>query len=474
MMLAIVVLHRWLGIVCCLLFAMWFASGIVMHFVPFPQLTNTERFAGLAPIDGQRVVISPSSAIKASGLNRIKSIRLLERSDGPIYVIVGEARDSAIRAADGSDAQVESSELALAIAKQHASRNGVDASHATVEALADYDQWTVPNGFDRHRPLFRVALHDASGMDVYVSSATGEVVLCTARGERWWNILGSVPHWIYPTILRSNWLLWDKVVWSISLVALIATVLGVMLGVARIKVTNGRLQSPFRGWYALHHVMGLLSTVFLLAWVASGWLSMDHGRLFSRGVLTQAEADILAPDATWSKLSSITWPLLTVDAREVGWFIFGERVYRRDQFGLDQQILVGAAEADGGSNALSSARIREVTGRLAAGCGTPSLTSATDDYPAHSALPSGQVYRVKCRGLWFDIDSASGSVLQRLDASRRAYRWLYGGLHTLDFPFLLAHPRLRGVLIVGLCALGLLFSVTGIVIGWRRLKHLTA
>ena len=30
-------LHRWWGVGFCLLFAMWFASGIVMHFVPFPE-----------------------------------------------------------------------------------------------------------------------------------------------------------------------------------------------------------------------------------------------------------------------------------------------------------------------------------------------------------------------------------------------------------------------------------------------------
>jgi hypothetical protein len=29
-------LHRWWGVAFCLLFATWFASGIVMHFVPFP------------------------------------------------------------------------------------------------------------------------------------------------------------------------------------------------------------------------------------------------------------------------------------------------------------------------------------------------------------------------------------------------------------------------------------------------------
>jgi hypothetical protein len=30
-------LHRWWGVAFCLLFAMWFASGIVMHVIPFPE-----------------------------------------------------------------------------------------------------------------------------------------------------------------------------------------------------------------------------------------------------------------------------------------------------------------------------------------------------------------------------------------------------------------------------------------------------
>ena len=44
-------------------------------------------------------------------------------------------------------------------------------------------------------------------------------------------------------------------------------------------------------------------------------------------------------------------------------------------------------------------------------------------------------------------------------------------LHTLDFPVLLAHPHVRSTLVVGLCALGFVFSLTGIVIGWRRLRY---
>jgi hypothetical protein len=114
--------------------------------------------------------------------------------------------------------------------------------------------------------------------------------------------------------------------------------------------------------------------------------------------------------------------------------------------------------------------VLSLTTRLAAGCGAASVLADNDDYAAQSIVPGAPVYRSRCGDLWFDIDGADGRVLQRLDASRRAYRWFYGALHTLDFPVLMVHPRLRDVLIVGLCALGLVFSVTGIVVGWRRLR----
>lgn len=43
-------LHKWLGVVLALFFLMWFASGVVLYYVPFPNLTQTERLAGLAPL----------------------------------------------------------------------------------------------------------------------------------------------------------------------------------------------------------------------------------------------------------------------------------------------------------------------------------------------------------------------------------------------------------------------------------------
>ena len=65
---ALILLHRWLSVAFCLLFAMWFATGIVMHFVPFPALTEADRFAGLASIDLAAVKHGPAEAIGASAI----------------------------------------------------------------------------------------------------------------------------------------------------------------------------------------------------------------------------------------------------------------------------------------------------------------------------------------------------------------------------------------------------------------------
>ncbi|MGY3474985.1 PepSY domain-containing protein [Bradyrhizobium ottawaense] len=472
MMSAIVVTHRWLGIAFCLLFAMWFATGIVMHFVPFPSLTEAERFAGLASVDRGAARIPVVEAVAASGVAGAVRVRLIQRSDAAVYIVSGSSRVRAVRAFDGADASVAIADAALAIAREHARNRGLDAARAAVVARSDYDQWSVPNGFDRHRPLFRVALGDAAGTEVYVSSSTGEIVLETRRRERGWNWAGSVLHWIYPTVLRSNWSLWDRVVWTLSLLALIAAMLGAVLGIARVQLRGRRMSSPYRGWHALHHVIGLTATMFVLTWSLSGWLSMDHGRLFSRGQLTAAESGVMNALPDWAAASWLDRQPISPSAREIEWFAFNGTVYRRDRVGLDRQVLIKAGDAprDGPTEFLDVHEIQNLVARLAAGCGAPSVLAGNDDYPAQSAIPGAPVYRLRCGDLWFDIDGADGSVLQRLDASRRAYRWFYSALHTLDFPVLLAHPRLRDTLIVGLCALGLAFSVTGIAIGWRRLR----
>src|SRR5688572_15456386 len=64
----LVVVHRWLGVVFCLVFLIWFASGVVMVFHRMPEYPAAERLARLAPLVAEDVEVPPSEALTAAGL----------------------------------------------------------------------------------------------------------------------------------------------------------------------------------------------------------------------------------------------------------------------------------------------------------------------------------------------------------------------------------------------------------------------
>ena len=471
---ALILLHRWLGVSLSLLFAMWFSTGIVMHFVPFPALTEAERIDGLAPINSSQAPNDPAAAVNASGIKDATRVRLLRRSDGPVYVVTGQSGIGAVRADDLTNASIKSAPLALTIAEAAARQRGQGSSQVALVDLANYDQWTVPNGFDRHRPLYRIALNDNAGTELYVSSVTGEVVLDTTRRERAWNYVGSVTHWIYPTILRRSHGAWDVTVWSLSLVALIVAISGSILGILRVNIAHRRIVSPYSGWLKWHHVLGLACMTFVLTWIFSGWLSMDHGRLFSTGKLSAAEMAAIAGTPAWESMPAHGTQSISAHAKEVEWFVFDRKFYRRDRTSLDAQLLVSLDAGISGSSPrrefLDPREISAFVERVASGCNVPVIVHADDNYAIVARVPNAPVYRSVCGDVWFHIDGASGTILERLDPSRRAYRWFYSALHTMDFPILSARPTLRSALIVILCGFGFVFSLTGVVIGWRRLR----
>ena len=462
---ALVLIHRWLGVAFCLLFAMWFASGMVMHFVPFPALEESERIAGLAAFNPQDVTVSPRDALKALEVHKMRRMRLVSVGGTPAYLAMRNDGTLAALDAKSGKALVVDEPLALANARAHAQARGLDHAHAAIAALEAHDQWSVPNGFDAHRPLYRVALSDTADTLLYVSSVTGEVVLDTTRFERAWNWVGSVLHWIYPTVLRKHWPAWDRTVWWLSLAAMIGALTGTALGVVRFKA----LRSPFQGWmkwHQWHHLLGLTCALFVLTWIFSGWLSMDHGRLFSRGAIDMDERmriegrALSVPDLP--QLDTLTTPL-----REIEWFPFAAQVVMRtvDHSGTREM------HADmQRSPWLTDGQVAVAARTLGRICSHVRVAEG-DAYPARTVAEKAPVYRILCGDTWFHIDGADGRVIEKLDASRRAYRWAFQALHTFDFPALAQRPSLRRLLILLLCGGGLMFSLTGVVIGWRRLNR---
>jgi uncharacterized membrane protein len=469
-------LHRWWGVLFCLLFAMWFASGIVMHFVPFPA-RNADRFAAWLPIDPAGVVHGPAEAVAKSGIAGVLQVALVGRSDGPIYLISGPSTVGALRASDLGDGKVGSELVAREIGIAFAKSRGLDASGANVTGPIAFDQWTVSGEFDSDRPLYRMTLGDSSGTELYVASTTGEVVLVTAQNVRLLNYFGSIAHWLYPTGLRRHRLAWNALMWWLSLVATLGASLGVIAGALRLSPAGRRAAPAYRGLQAWHHRLGLLLAPFILGWIFSGFLSMDESRL-PHG--SRNDALSLAGAPAWERLQlnqlrqiSVV-PNLAETPREIEWFAWAGHIYRRDRIGLEEQRLsLAVPEASAVSSPrafLQAEEIDSAAKQLGDDCGHAAAVGADDPDGAKPALRDAPVFRIVCGSIWYEIDGSTGALLNRLDPSQRAYRWLFSRLHTFDFAALQSRPMLRTTVIVALCLCGLAFSLSGVVLAWRRLR----
>src|SRR5262245_45134253 len=189
-------LHRWFGVGMCLLIALWFATGIIMMYVEYPELTEEERLATLPPVDFPHVALSVDDAVAASGLaGQIETVTLSAIGVRPAYRLRTAAGGRAVVYADDGS-RFEGHEPAAALAAAQHSGFVTDGELVTFDRTVDVDQWTVSAVLDDHRPLHRVLIGDKGGTAVYVSDTTGQIVRDTHRTERFWNWLGSTLHWI--------------------------------------------------------------------------------------------------------------------------------------------------------------------------------------------------------------------------------------------------------------------------------------
>ncbi len=473
----LVLVHRWFGVALCLLFAMWFASGIALHFVPYPNLSQAERLAGEAPlVIPAGCCVSIAAVLRSTGVAAadVRRLRLAMLDDRPAFhLLTWSGVATSVHADDGTPVVVDA-----ALATRIASR--FPAAHST-EAFdqIDYDQWSVHHKWNPWRPFHRIRLNDSADTILYVSARTGEVVRDTNRLERTVGWIGAVPHWLYPTVLRRLPSAWRQTVIWISAAGIVGALSGTLLGVLRLRWRRGRPQSPFHRWQLLHHVIGLGVALFLTTWIVSGFLSVNPGRWFSEAGLTRVQTEAHAggafdPDAFPFRLhpAALLRSLAPGDAREIDLVrIAGEPLYRVR--GRTQRLF----RADEAATPVTEAQMQALLARGASRVVPVSALRSTQlldhadayHYTRDGAPPSRLLRFEFADGTWVQSDPASGEVVDLLDPSRRAYRWWFDALHTLDVPVLAARPGLRSIVIVVLCAAGFAFSVTGVVLGWRRL-----
>jgi hypothetical protein len=463
--------HRWLGIVTCLVFALWFASGAVLLFKPFPSLPRGDQLALERPVAFPAVRASPAEAMAA--VRGGAALRLVQRGAIPAYIVGTEKGAVPVDARSGALLPL----IAPAEASAIATRLGGAAASAS--PAFDYDQWIVHNRFDPLRPFYRLDLHDAGGTQLYLSARTGELVQRTTRWDRGWNWVGAVLHWAYFTPIRSSFTLWDRTVWILSLVALLVAVAGTILGVIRTLAAR-RQRKPALTFYRLrwmrwHHLLGLFASIFVLTWILSGWLSMDHGRLFSRGHASEVALARYEGQSLTDAMKVIR-PETFVrygQSRELSFSVVGGSaiVTAWQPDGTVRRRLADGAPLDTG-RVTEFARRGIAAAWPGAPVASPVQIPSTDTYALAEGWPTSALLFAGVPGTRPDIvvNGTDGQILTVLDRSRKAYAWVYYALHTFNFPGLTTHPVLRQILVLIPLLFGFAFSITGVVIGFQRMR----
>ncbi|SFK76418.1 PepSY domain-containing protein [Methylorubrum salsuginis] len=462
--------HRWLGIVFALVFAVWFLSGAVMMYVGFPRLSEAERRAVLPPLALPPGMIGPDAALAAAKFSGPPArIDLGMLGDAPVYRVSAlDGTRITVSALDGRAIAGGDPALLLEVAKNHPAARAVEDLGAVT-----WDQWTVPQRFNPLRPFRLVALGDAAGTRLYLSERTGEVVLDTTASERFWNWLGAVPHWIYLTPLRAEPALWRDVVLWVSGIAIAVAVSGYILGLSRLRLkpryATGRT-TPYRGFAAWHHLGGLIGGTALLTFIVSGWLSMNPNRWFSPALPDAAAlARYAGTEAAPFRFDPAEATRICPDLKEIR--------FTRAAGVPVARALCGQAPPRPccGSAAPNPDRLAHALAGLMPGEGAPRLEriEREDAYwygdRETRPLPVLRAVFADPAATWIHLDPDTGEILGRMDRSNRVSRWLFNGLHTLDFARL---PRPAWDVVMGLwLSAGFLVAVTGLVIGWRRLKR---
>ncbi|MGH9240089.1 MAG: PepSY domain-containing protein [Vicinamibacterales bacterium] len=513
----LIFVHRWIGVALSVIFLLWFASGIVMMYWTFPAVTADDRLERLPILEPERITVSAEQAAAALGREEAPGqVRLTSFDGRPAYRFGGGRGGGGrgggwmmVYADDGSLADNVDEGI---VDRAAAAWAGRPLAQAKKESVEEVDQWTVAGGFRNLRPLYKYSFPD--GQQVYVNGNTAEVVQYTTTSSRFWAYLGAIPHWMYFTPLRKHQPQWFKfVVWS-SLIGTITALIGVVVAIwmlspkKRYRHAGAPTSIPYRGWKRWHTIAGLIFGVVTVTWAFSGLLSMGPFPIIDRlTALTVPTPPAPAGEAGANRgrggagrgpnlaaaLRGRGSPPLSVyeekdprtaiaSVRECGvkelefTSFAGTPVYLATNGGGETRIIPVRGPPK------SSYGVDEVMGivRDSAGKDLADLR-LIDQYDAYyldrrREAPLPVIYAelndpLRTR---YYIDPKTARVVGTYSKRNWVSRWLYHGLHSLDFPWLYNYRPLWDIVVITLMLGGTALCVTSLVLTWRVLKRKVA
>ena len=501
---ALILVHRYLGIPLSVLFVLWFVTGIAMIYVGgMPSLSAQAKLERLPPLDLSAVRQTPveAAAVAASGFGQVSLTTVLDR---PAYRFASRYGNTTVFADTGEPLDEIDEDTARNVAAKFL---GVEpAAVELIQIVERPDQWTLQMG--REMPLFKFAVNDGAGTEAYVSSFTADVRLVTTTRTRTLAWIATIPHWFYITPLRTNQPLWYWTVVGTSALGCLLAILGLILGVVQLDKSKPFSWSKairYRGFMRWHQITGLVFGVFALTWVFSGLLSMEpfdwanaESLEISDDALTGGPVELErfpAFDAQrWSQITTGR-ALKEVEFRRIHDAPFYLARYTTEDLAADprrerlhqpyyitgrgepQHLLIDAATVAVRSEPFATDTILARLAAAAPGANivTHELLADYDSYyysrSRQAVLP---VLRVKFDDpleTWVYIDPALGQILASIHRLQRVERWLYNGLHSLDFGFWYGRRPLWDIGMIVLSLGALATSAIGMWLGIKRMRQ---
>jgi len=475
----VVGVHRWLGVGMCVLFLLWFCSGIGMMYWDFPAVAASDRLQRSSPIDLTRVKFSPADALGLAHVAQAQEFRLNTYDGRPVYRVRGAGTEVVVYADTGEVRGAATTALMLRVAAQWARQ---PAPAATAAEVVDVDQWTVQSPLRTLRPMWKFSWPD--GQRVYVAANSGEVVQYTTTASRIGAYLGPIPHWLYFTALRKHQHAWTTVVVWTSGIATVAALLGLVVGLwmyspsKRYRYNNQPSRVPYTGQKRWHMVFGLVFGVGAATWAFSGLLSMDpfpptespaHRASGSR-IASAVRQPLDGASFSGDSLTDALAPLHGEDVREVELINVGGRPCLLTTFGDGTTKIVepgGSVEPmldDGWLSSVIRAAVQESGGGEVRRLTRPDLYYMDRRRPRPLPVLVAEL-RGADRSRYY-IDPRTARMVGAFSEREWTTRWLYHGLHSLEFPLIYERP-LWDVVMIGCMLGGAALSATSIVLAWR-------
>jgi hypothetical protein len=471
--------HRWMGVAFCLLFLWWFVSGIFMMYWDYPAVSAADRLARAPILDASQVKLAAAEAwAKVDSGDEPRAIRLANLDGRPAYYFRFGRSQALVYADTGEQQDVFPPELNLRTA---AAWTGQPAGAARVELLEGPDQWTLEGALRGQFPLSKYSWPD--GEQVYVD-ASGEVVQYTTRSSRFFAHLGPIPHWLYYTPLRKNGPLWSRVVIWLSGIATLAALMGLIVGLMMYSPSR-RKSIPYSGQKRLHHILGLFFGIVACTWAFSGMLSMDPFPLSSGASKAPGVASALRGKRPALSQYSAKHPHEVLaqlgpafQAKELEFTSFaGDPLYQAT--GAHGEIRIIPLQGPLNGEPRESFDYKQILNVVtnAASVADARLLTQYDAYyldrRGERPLPVLLVEMKDTDRSRYYIDPRTAQVVgsYRSDAASRVNRWLYHGLHSINFPWLYNHRPAWDMVVLTLMLGGTSLCVTSVIIGFQLVRR---